>query len=234
MRQKIFSFILLLLPCLCAADNLFSLHLKLTDNVAQPAQFELNKDYKIVAKPNPSTDTHKIRVDQFFNYGCPACFLIEPTLETWLITKPKDVDFERVPVLFHQEWYPLAKAYFTAKNLNIVNRITPVIFDAIHKQHQDLTSRDALLKFFQKNGVKPDDFAGAYDFTPEVDAQIQHGDALMRDYNIYQIPSFVVNGTYVTDLALTNGDPKRLFSIVDFLIKKVRTEPLKPEPPKKA
>lgn len=220
MRQKIFSFALVwLIPVLCWAENPFSLSLKLADN-----NFTLNKDYKIVAKPNPPANHQVILVNQFFNYGCPACFLMEPTLETWLITKPKDVDFQRVPVLFHQEWYPLAKAYFTAKNLNVVNRITPVIFEAIHKQHQDLTSRDALLKFFQKNGVKPDDFAGAFDFTPEVDAQIQHGDALMREYNIYQIPSFVVNGTYVTDLGLTHGDPKRLMKILDYLIQKVRTE----------
>lgn len=186
--------------------------------LAAAAEFELNKDYKLVAKPNPSSSSSPIQVLEFFSYGCPACSTIEPTLEAWLITKPKNVEFDRVPVLFHTEWYPLAKAYYVAKNLHVVNRISPVLFNAIHKNHQDISRKDALMTLFQTQGVNRDAFEGNYDFSPSIEAQIARGDGLVRQYGIYQIPTFVVNGTYQTSLGMSAGDPKRLMKIIDFLI----------------
>ncbi len=202
--------------------------------LALAADFELNKDYKLVATPQPPTTVGKVEVVEFFSYGCPACSMVEPTLQTWLITKPKNVVFDRVPAIFHPEWYPLAKAFFVAKNLNIANRITPSLFNAVHKNHQDISSKEALAVFFQKQGVSLDKFAGNYDFSPSIEGQIARGDALMRQYGIVQIPTFVVNGLYQTSLSLTKGDPHRLMQVINFLIKQAQTPVAKtsaPTPP---
>lgn len=188
-------------------------------------EFQLGKDFKLVSNPQPPTDKSKIDVVEFFSYGCPGCATIEPTLQVWLITKPKDVEFSRIPAIFHAEWYPYAKAYYVAKNLNVANRITPDFFIAVHKEHQPLNTKDALSFFFQKHKVKADDFAGNYDFSPSIDAQIARGDALMRQYGIYQIPTFVINGTYQTDFGIAQGDPKRLMKIIDYLIAQQRVKP---------
>ena len=48
-----------------------------------------------------STPSGKIEVIEFFSYGCPHCFALEPTLETWAKQLPPDVVFKRVPVGFN-------------------------------------------------------------------------------------------------------------------------------------
>lgn len=186
--------------------------------LGQAEEFELNRDYKIVLKPHPPLDKHKVEVIEFFSYACPGCYALEPTLETWLITKPKYVSFDRIPVIYHLEWYPLAKAFYAAKTLHVMNRITPALFAAGHQGQQDLTNPAILSLFFQKEGIRAEDFSNTYYFLPGIDSQVAQGDQLTRQYGITIIPTFVVNGMYQTDLRFAKGDANRLIQIINFLI----------------
>lgn len=189
-----------------------------TPLLTNAAEFELNRDYKLVLKPQPPSHQNTVEVVEFFSYACPGCYALEPTLESWLITKPKYVSFDRIPVIYHLEWYPLAKAYYTAKVLHVANRITPILFATAHQGQQDLTNPATLSLFFQKEGVKAEDFSNTYHFLPGIDSQVSQGDQLMRQYGITVIPTFVINGLYQTDLRFSKGDPHRLMQIINFLI----------------
>jgi thiol:disulfide interchange protein DsbA len=86
-------------------------------------KFVEGKDYKLVT-PNMATVTNiipagKVQVIEFFSYGCPWCYRLEPYLEKWLAHKPANVDFRRVPVVFESGWDTYAKAYYTAKALDV-------------------------------------------------------------------------------------------------------------------
>ncbi|MBI5447568.1 MAG: thiol:disulfide interchange protein DsbA/DsbL [Gammaproteobacteria bacterium] len=204
---------------------------------AAPSEtFTLDKEYKLVAHPAPRNQPGKVEVLEFFSYGCPACSAIEPAVEAWLITKPKNVDFERVPVIFHPEWYVLAKAYYVAKNLHIANRMTPLLFTAIHVNHQDLTSKNTLQLLFQTQGVSRETFEGNYDFSPSIDAQVYRAESLQRQFALFRIPTFIVDGTYETSIGMAGGDPKRMMKVIDFLIaqqQKKMAAPLPPQPTQK-
>ena len=45
--------------------------------------------------PLPTENDNKIEVIEFFWYGCPHCYAIEPYVDEWLKHKPADVSFVR-------------------------------------------------------------------------------------------------------------------------------------------
>ena len=55
------------------------------------------QNFKKVATPQPLQVAGKIEVLEFFWYGCPHCFTLEPHMQTWLKQIPKDVYFLRTP-----------------------------------------------------------------------------------------------------------------------------------------
>ena len=61
----------------------------------QPSFLELNP-------PQPVESADKIEVLEFFWYGCIHCYNLEPKIESWLKTLPKDVEFRRVPAVFNE------------------------------------------------------------------------------------------------------------------------------------
>jgi len=196
---------------------------------AVPTQFVQGKDYKelpVTSQQSP-TEQGKVQVIEFFSYGCPWCFRLESSLEKWLTVKPATVAFQRVPVVFRPSWVILAKAYYTADSLGVADKLTPEIFAAIHNKGVDLANPEAMEQFFINNGVSKKDFESAFNYSPSIDALLNNGDALARQYQIFQIPTIVVGGKYVTDTAMAQGDAQRMMQIVNFLVKKVNEQKIK-------
>lgn len=193
------------------------------------ASFQAGREYQVIQNNLGVTTpaSSKIKVIEFFSFGCPWCFHVEPDLEAWLKHVPKDVEFDRVPVVFETGWDSLAKLYYTAKGLQVSEPLILPIFKAIQEQDQNLTDVNLAKQFFVQHGVSAQDFDSAYNFSPGIDAQLQRGDALMKSYGVYAVPSFVVNGKYVTNMSMANGDTKRLLKIVDYLVNKERVEAAK-------
>src|SRR5690349_16449224 len=72
------------------------------------------KDYMEISPPQPGGSNGQVAVIEFFSYGCPHCYELEPTLHKWKSALPKDVTFRRVPVSFgRQEWAELGRMYLT-------------------------------------------------------------------------------------------------------------------------
>lgn len=161
----------------------------------------------------------KISVVEFFNYGCPACNAIEPALEQWKQSLGKDIEFTRVPVVFHSAWLPLAKAYYAAEKLNVQEKITPYLFKAIHQKKENLTSKKSLSDFFANHNVKAQQFDEAYD-SFYTDRSLERGRMLMSLFGVYSIPTIVVNNTYKTDVRTAGGNLKDFVNVLNYLVDK--------------
>ncbi len=125
---------------------------------ANAAAFQEGINYVPVSPAQPtSVGPGQIEVIEFFWYGCPHCFGVEPYLEAWLKNKPANVVFKRIPAAWpggeHMDID--AKAFYTAQSLGIGEKIHEPLFNAIHLQNQlNLTSnQDALQKFFARCGT---------------------------------------------------------------------------------
>lgn len=190
---------------------------------AAEENFKLDKDYQVISTTTPPPANKNIKVIEFFSYGCPFCYKLEAELGLWLLNKPKNVEFQRVPVIFEPGWPELAKAFYIAEKLGIQAKMAPLLFMAVQLQSVDLSNQQALQKFFVDNGVAKADFDNAY-ADVNLEKQVKEGDSLMRHYQVYAVPTFVVADKYKTNMALAGGDSKKLLRILDFLVDKVSKE----------
>ena len=172
-------------------------------------------------KPAQPTQTgDKIEVVEVFWYGCPHCYSFEPFLEEWLKTKPDDVQFIRIPGVLSQNWIPHAKAYYTAEKLGVLDKTHRALFDTIHKDKKPVFTDDQIKDFFISHGVTEADFTKTYS-SKEVDAKIRQAYFLARDYKLTGVPSFVINGKYVTSPSHA-GSAEETVKVINALIEKER------------
>jgi len=195
-----------------------------------PAQIVAGKDYRLVAPPQPTDSGKKVELIEFFSYGCPACNILQPRLRAWLARKPADVEFRRVPALFSDRvssWGPLTRAYYALDAMGAVEKAHNELFAAIHdRKSLDLRTigKDPkpLFDWIAKQGLDRQKFTDAYN-SFGVQNLTQRSIDLSNNYDIPGTPTMVVDGKYLTSLAMTmNSDEtvnfERFFRVIDELI----------------
>lgn len=187
--------------------------------------FQEGKDYQLIAKNSaiPSFPANVVTVSEFFSYGCPWCYELEPQLQKWVKNKPTYVEFNRMPVIFEKHWDLYAKAYYIAVALGVEKQITPKLFHAIQEANKTLGTDEAMENFFIKQGIQKSIVWNAFEASPTLDAEIKQGAQLMQAYQIYVIPSIIIDGTYKTDLQMATNE-KRFIAITQFLVEKRKSE----------
>jgi protein dithiol oxidoreductase (disulfide-forming) len=201
--------------------QLLLLSLLLFSATAVLAGYDEGIEYKKLAAPITTSDPGKVEVMELFWYGCPHCYHFEPKLQAWLKTKPANVVFVRVPAVFNKRWAFHAKVFYTAQILGIEEKMTPVIFNAMHVKHQKLASVDEVEALFVANGVSAADFNKAFN-SFAVDAKVRRATDLSRRSGIDGVPSIIINGKYMTTGSLAGGNMGML-RVTDYLIKKEST-----------
>lgn len=177
--------------------------------------YEEGLQYKKVPQPQ-SIVPHKKKVQEFFYYGCAHCYKLEPSLHDWLETKPKSVAFEQVPaVINNANWIFMARVFYTAKNLGIIDQWHKPYFDAIQRDKRRIFDLDSLAKFAEPMGVKPEDYKAMFK-SFKVDQDVKKANMLTNAYGINGVPGIVVNGTYFSDVS-TAGSRKELWKVVNHL-----------------
>jgi len=195
----------------------FCFWMALFSQLSSAQGFVAGKDYQIIDNSGPSKIDGKVAVLEFFSYGCPWCFRLEPHLDSWLKKEAKRISFQRVPVAFESGWEAYAKAYYVAEALDVEAKLSPKLFEAIQVKNRRLVSQKRVGSVFVAAGVDKQTFDDAYT-SPIIDAKLAEGKKLLRQYAIYGVPAMVVAGRYRVDLSMTNGDFDRLLAVTDYLI----------------
>lgn len=176
--------------------------------------FVQGKDYLIIPDSKPSQHA---TVTEFFSYGCPWCYRLEPSVDTWLKQSTNTIKFSRVPVIFHKDWLYYAKAYYAASLLHSNGTLDPLLFKAIQTDKLALSSNQTMIDFFVQHGISKDIAESAFLNSTTVDMKINEGNQLMGLYQINTVPAFVVNHHYKTDLQMAQNE-ERLFKILNYLL----------------
>lgn len=182
------------------------------------------EQYKVLSVPVPTDNPDKIEVREFFFYGCPHCYHTQPYVNKWLETKPADVNFVHNPVLFMRGADTMARAFYIAKDLGILDKTHNALFSAIHgvERNQPLFQEDNLAEWFTDYGVSEEKFKRLFaSFT--VQSQVNQAKATTRAAQIRGVPAFLVDGKYLVLRANLSGE-NATFDVIDFLINKVRQD----------
>lgn len=181
--------------------------------IAQTAFVE-GQDY--VRLENPSARNHADLIE-FFNYGCPWCARLEPSLQIWL-KKQSSLRFERVPVVFHNDWALYAKTYYLLEALNKNQTLDQKLFDVVQKQKSSTDSNEKMEAFLVHNGIPANLANSALNNSTTITLKLTEGREAMQHYQIAAVPAFVVYGTYKTDMQMAKNET-RLLEILSFLLK---------------
>lgn len=189
--------------------------------LAQAANYEEGRNYQPIIPAQPTETKGKIEVVELFWYGCPHCYRFQPYMERWLKQKPADVEYRRMPVILGENWALLAKAYYTAEILGIVDRLHQPLFDAIHAQKRRIDTEERLMEFFAEQGVSNEDFRKAYN-SFAVDAKVRRSREMGRRYQTQATPSVAINGKYILNPDNADGNFNTMIKVMDYLIDKER------------
>jgi len=190
------------------------------------------KEYTLIEPPLPPLDggsPNKVEVLEFFYYGCPHCYNLQPALKAWLKTAPKDIDFKRVPTLFRESWVPLTRTYYALEAVGALDKVHDDVFDTVQKNNVNLGDRKLLLDWAAKRGVDTKKLGEAYD-SFAVQTKTQRSLQLTRAYGITGTPSVVVGGRYLTGPSMTlradnTIDYQRFGEVLNGLIEMARKQP---------
>lgn len=180
------------------------------------------KDFTILKNPQPTQDSSKIEVLEFFWYGCPHCYSLHPHLKTWLLNVPGDVSFRYVPAILRPNWVAAAKAFYAIEAMGIINELHDKIYDAIHRDKIDLNNEAVLFDWIEKNGVDKKKFENTYN-SFSVQNQVARSTQMTRQYQLSGVPALVVNGKYLTSGRM-GGTPQDTIKTLEALTNKVRNE----------
>jgi protein dithiol oxidoreductase (disulfide-forming) len=179
----------------------------------------VNYDPKVPAQPT-SVEPGKVEVLEVMWLGCPHCYALEPYVLGWLKTKPAWIEFVRVPVIWGAPQRAHARLFYTLQALGKPDLIEKA-FDTIQQQRNPLigNSDEESLKMQQtwvaQYGVKAADYANAFN-SFSVNSDLQRAEEITNRYAVQNVPLFVINGKYTTDVAKAGG-PSQLIQLINDL-----------------
>jgi thiol:disulfide interchange protein DsbA len=194
--------------------------------VSGPTTWQEGVNYTRLVPAQPTdAPAGQVEVLEFFWYGCPHCYALEPTIEAWVRTKPAYVTFTRVPVLWNEGDRSLGRLYYTVQGLGKIDEMHAAIFKEIHVNNDPLIGSDPQntaeaeriqLLFAKRFGISEEAFRSKFEHDMGVDTAMQHADALIERYRVSSVPDFVVNGKFIADVA-SAGSPEKLIGLLNDL-----------------
>lgn len=166
--------------------------------------FDPTGKYELVKPPQPTETEGAVEVVDIFWYGCPHCFDFLPSMEKYEERKADYVKIRRMPAIFRPLWELHARAYYTAELLGVADKIHRPIFEAMHLGNNSLDSREALIAFFEAQGVAQSDFEKTYD-SFAVESLVRKSRVMQGRYGVRGTPTVIINGKYRTSASLAGG-----------------------------
>ena len=194
---------------------LVSLILPLSAAAAE-SKFQEGKDYVRYSPPVP-VSTGKIEVLEFFSYGCPHCRAFEPYFEDWKKKQPVNVEVRQVPsVMGGAKGQLIAKAFYAAERMGVLDKIHSKMFDAIQVEHVPMNTEEQIGDWVKKQGIDEKAFLGEMQ-SFDVDTQVRKITQMMMAYRITGVPSVTIDGRYLTSGGMA-GDFGTMVKVMDYLV----------------
>lgn len=218
----------------CFLGALLTACLNIAMAITPGVDYQILDVHPIPAQLLPSSANTKVKVVEFFSYGCPWCFNLDPSLVAWQKTKGPKVEFERIPVLFQPAWSMFMKVFYVATDLGVENRLHADLFEVVQNTYGeeprpvnspflvlktvDFSNDRGIQSYFVQKGVPATKVDAVLKDSAKLQQQIDHALALSKTLHIMEIPTVIVNGKYLISNRYTNGDNKKFIDTLNYLI----------------
>lgn len=194
---------------------------------AQPASEPTSgRDYHQLTPPRPVTSGERIEVIEVFYYGCPVCYEAQPHIARWLMRAGPGIVMLRVPAVFTESSDSFARTFYTLGAMDQIARLHWPLYDNHHFDGKKLNEEDNVVKWVAGNGVDAARFKEIW-HSAQVGAQVQAAKKALDTYDIKGVPSFVVDGKYVTSAQMAGSVPD-MMRVLDYLVQRAGAERKKP------
>ena len=167
-------------------------------------------------------ESKSIIIYEFFWYGCPHCYNLEPTMERIEADLDKDTKIVKLPVALRDSWIPHAKLYYALQQMGKIDEVHNLIFEEIHLEDNRLNTEQQMVDFLGKHGIDTNKFMEKYtSFGTE--ARIKKASNLAKKYQINSVPTIIVNGKYLTSGSYVSSYDE-LYSVINLLIERERND----------
>ena len=173
-------------------------------------------DFSELRPAQPVEARDKIEVIEFFWYGCPHCFSLQPLMEKWVPRLPADVHFRRVPAVLNEGWAREAAVFYAFEALGVLEKLHRPFFDAIHVERLNTRNPATLAEWLRKHGVDPQKYEDAFK-SFGVQSKVRRAGQLSGAYRIDGTPALAVHGRYTVS-AEQGRTQAGMLSTVDYLI----------------
>lgn len=189
-----------------------------------PGEIEAGKHYQQLSPAQPTgAASGKVEVAEFFMFGCPGCYALEPHLQAWLAKKPDYVSFIRIPAQWNSVAELHARAFYTAEALGKLGEIDGPFFEEFHAKGNHLDTEDKLAELFGRFGVDAAKFKSTF-YSFEIETKLKRALELVERYKIRSTPTVVVNGKYLTTGSMA-GTYDGWFTIINELAQREHAAP---------
>lgn len=192
-----------------------ALGMVLSAQAAEP--YQAGKHYFELPKPQPVETGDKIEVREFFWYGCPHCFQLEPVLNAYVKKLPPRVKFVRTPGMA-PSWQMQARAFYAFEIMGVTSKLHGPFFDAWHQKKRRLLDEASIADFVAEYGVNKAKFRETFN-SFAVRTRLEQARQANINFMVDGVPALAVDGRYVTSTAAAGGNEQAL-KVVDFLIDK--------------
>ena len=167
-------------------------------------------------------ESKSIIVYEFFWYGCPHCYNLEPTMERIEADLDKDTKIVKLPVALRDSWIPHAKLYYALQQMGKIDEVHNLIFEEIHLEDNRLNTEQQMVDFLGKHGIDTNKFMEKYN-SFGTEARIKKASNLAKKYQIDSVPTIIVNGKYLTSGSYVSSYDE-LYSVINLLIERERND----------
>ncbi|KIQ36685.1 DSBA oxidoreductase [Variovorax paradoxus] len=201
-----------------AATSLGLLSLATNPAHAQARAPKAGSEYLVLDKRVPvDAPAGKVEVVEFFSYNCPHCNDFEPALEAWAKTAPKEVAFRRIPVPFvGNDVEAKQRLYYALEALGKVDEFQPKVFNAIHKQRQNVNGDANIIAWVAANGIDGAKFKEVFT-SFGVASKAKRASQMTDAYKVAGVPAMAVAGRWYVD-GETAGNMTNVLQVVNFLV----------------
>jgi len=176
-----------------------------------PAPDTVDGKYKLLSNPLPDQELAdgKPYLVEFFWFGCPHCYSLEPLASAFKQKHP-DFTFVTMPAAPNKRWEVEARIYYAMEELGVRDAYYDQVFKlyADKREEKRYPTLDEVAALFSDAGISLSDLEQSMNSDP-VSEKIALSQRLFDQAELTGVPSLIINGKYQLDF---NGLDEKNFA----------------------